>query len=248
MQTTLKVGDSSVEVEYQLAAQVVVFSHGFGVRRDSRGLFTAIAAGLPSGWGYVLFDYDSFDSVTNQQRVVGLTARAERLEAVLDWVRKQSDVQAVHLIGHSMGTLTLANLAPDGIGKMILLAPPLKLGSRFVESYTERSGATHEGHTWSIPRSDGTTTVVDDEPLAELVSIDAEGELAKLALFRDYTIVIAGTDQTLPDEDYTELIVMPSVSMVGVERADHDFSGPARVELLRIVVGLLTNDETINQE
>lgn len=242
MQTTLQVGERVVEIEYKLAPQMVVFSHGFGVRRDARGMFTDIAAGLPGGWGYVLFDYDSFDVTTNQQKVVGFSTRVQTLQAVIDWTRRQAGVEQVHAVGHSMGTLALADLAPASMGKIVLLAPPLSLGLRFAELYIKRPGAEHEGKTWSIPRSDGTTTLVDDDALAELVSIDAEGELAKLGVLQQYTIVIAGADEIIPDEDYTELIVMPNVTMIGVDRANHDFSGEARPKLVDSVVKLLTTD------
>ncbi|HWT55767.1 MAG TPA: alpha/beta fold hydrolase [Candidatus Microsaccharimonas sp.] len=243
MQTTLQVGERAVQIEYVLAPQMVVFSHGFGVRHDARGLFTDIVAALPKGWGYALFDYDSYDEATKQQHVVGFATRLKELKAVVDWALVQKGVEKLHLVGHSMGSLTIASLAPEIRGEIVLMVPPLTLGSRFVELYNKRPGVEHEGHTWSIPRSDGTTTIVDDVAFAELMSIDAEGELAKLAMFRSYTIVLAGTDEVLPDEDYTDLIVMPSVSMQGIDQADHDFSGRARKESVSIVVRLLQGDK-----
>jgi len=241
MQTTLQVGDGNVTLEYQLGKQIVVFSHGFGVRQDARGMFTDIVSSLPQGVGHVLFDYDVFDAETTQQTVIGFAERVVKLQAVLDWSRKQPGVEQIHLVGHSMGALTIAELAPEAIGKMVLLAPPLSLGLRFAELYTKLPGARHEGHTWFIPRTDATTTVVDDDQLAELMSVDAEGELAKLALFRPYTIILPGADEILPDADYTELITLPSVNMEGVERADHDFTGEARKELVSLVVSQLSS-------
>jgi len=236
MQTTLQVGEDVVQLEYRLDKQVVVFSHGFGVRRDARGLFTDIAAALPRGWGYVLFDYDGFDETHNQLQVGGADGRLARLKAVVAWAQAQTDVKDVHLIGHSMGSLTIASLAPEDVGKLLLLAPPLSLGSRFAETFTKRPGAEHEGSAWSFPRSDGTTTLVEDKVLAELASIDAEGELSKLALFRSYVIILAGSDEMLPDADYTGLITMPAVSMLSIDKANHDFNGEARTELVRTVV------------
>jgi pimeloyl-ACP methyl ester carboxylesterase len=239
MQTTLKVGEASVDIEYNLAPQMVVFSHGFGVRRDGHGLFTDIAAALPEGWGYLLFGYDRFDEATQSQRLVSAAQRQEILETVIDWTRLQSGVQQVHLVGHSMGSLTVAALAPQNIGEIVLMAPPLRLGSRFVERFNKRPGILHEGHTWSIPRSDGTTSVVDDNDLADLVDVDPEGELVKLAMFRSYTIMIADSDEVLPDADYTELMVMPSISMQGIEQANHDFAGQARAATVQAVINLL---------
>lgn len=239
MQATLQVGERATTIEYELAPQMVVFSHGFGVRRDARGLFTDIIAGLPKGWGYILFDYDSYDEVSRQQRAVGAGERLETLQAVFTWAAEQKGVEQLHAVGHSMGSLTLACLAPQTIGQIVLMAPPLKMGARFVELYNKRPGTRHDGHTWTIERSDGSFTVVDDDDLAELVSVDAEGELVKLAMFRPYTIVLAESDQIIPDDDYTDLIVMPSVSMQGINQADHDFNGRVRAELVQVIVSLL---------
>lgn len=240
MQATLQVGEGNVMLDYRLGKHVVVFSHGFGVRRDARGMFTDIVQALPPGWGYVLFDYDSFDEASGQQTVIGFNSRVERLQAVIEWVQDQKDVAQVSVVGHSLGALTIASLAPEKVASIVLIAPPLSLGSRFAEQFTEREGAKHEGHTWHIPRTDGTSTAVGDEQLAELMSVDAEGELAKLALFRSYVIILAGVDEIIPDADYTELITMPSVSMEGVDSANHDFEGAARQELVESVIKRLT--------
>ncbi len=240
MQTTLQVGESVIAVEYRLDKQLVVFSHGFGVRRDARGLFTDIIAALPRGWGYVLFDFDGFDEVTNQQHIVGFEARLNTLDAVLHWAKAQEGVEKVHLVGHSIGALTIASLAPEDIGSLILLAPPLSLGSRFVDTFIKRSGASHKGDQWTIPRTDGTITIINDSALAELMSVDAEGEISKLALFRPYSVILPADDQILPDEDYTEIITMPSVTMFGVDKANHDFSGENRAELVELLIAQLT--------
>ena len=39
---------------------IVIFSHGFGVRQDDCGLFTAIAKQLPNVEP-IMFDYNHFD-------------------------------------------------------------------------------------------------------------------------------------------------------------------------------------------
>jgi pimeloyl-ACP methyl ester carboxylesterase len=244
MQTTLQVGKSVINLDYRLGEQMVVFSHGFGVRSDARGLFTDIVQALPRGWGYVLFDYDDFDATKNEQQVNGFAERLSRLQAVIDWTGKQADVKEVHAVGHSLGAITLASLAPETVSRFLLLAPPLTLGLRFAELYTKRDGAKHEGHTWYIPRKDSTKTVVDDDKLAELINVDAEGELSKLAMFHPYCIIMPGADEVLPDADYTALITMPSVRMEGVERADHDFTGESRHELVELVIRLLKEPAT----
>lgn len=241
MQTTLQVGESVVTLQYNLGTELVVFSHGFGVRHDSRGMFTDIVAGLPRSWGYILFDYDSFDETTNQVRVVGFAERLRRLQAVLDWAHQQAGVAQIHVIGHSLGAVTVAALAPENIGKMLLLAPPLTLGIRFAELFTKRPGATHDDSQWTLPRTDGSVTTVNDATLAEIISVDAEGELSKLAMFRAFTIVLPSQDEKLPEADYTGLITMPAVTMISIDKANHDFQGDGRQKLVTAMFDQLTD-------
>jgi pimeloyl-ACP methyl ester carboxylesterase len=245
MQATLKVGKESLSLDYALAPQMVVFSHGFGVRQDARGMFTDIVAALPKGWGYVLFNYDAFDDVTKSVTITGFAARVKKLQAVLEWVRQQTGVEKVHLVGHSIGALTIADLAPENVGSIVLIAPPLSLGLRFAERFTKREGAEHSGHTWRIPRSDGTITIADEEPLTELMNVEAEAVLAKLGFFRPYVMVLAGADEVLQDEDYTELIVMPTVNMTGIDGASHDFTGSVRQELVQTVIDQLQKGPSV---
>lgn len=249
MQATLKVGKESLSLDYALAPQMVVFSHGFGVRRDARGIFTDITAALPAGWGYVLFEYDVFDEATNSVTISGFSDRVKHLQAVLEWTHQQAGVGKVHAVGHSIGALTIADLAPENVESIVLIAPPLSLGLHFAERFTKRPDVKHAGHTWKIPRTDGTTTIANEEPLAEIMNIEAEAVLAKLAFFRPYVMILAGADEVLQDDDYTELIVMPTVNMIGVDGANHDFTGNARAELVEIVVAqLLKGPATKNIE
>src|SRR4051812_23517766 len=94
-------GDAQLTADVQLAPHVVIFSHGFGVQRDSRGMFTDIAAALPKGVGYVLFDYNDIDSAHNLVHANGFADQVIRLRAVISWVRMQPGVTQISLVGHS---------------------------------------------------------------------------------------------------------------------------------------------------
>lgn len=48
-----------------LMKRVIVYSHGFGVRKDDRGLMTDIAHALP-GYEHILFDYNDFNEAANE--------------------------------------------------------------------------------------------------------------------------------------------------------------------------------------
>jgi pimeloyl-ACP methyl ester carboxylesterase len=238
MLDTLDFADNKITIEHQLASQMVIFSHGFGVGRDGRGLLSDIAHALPSGYGFVLFDYNDIDEGKHTVRFTSFSKQVERLKAVIDWTRRQPGVTTLHIVGHSVGCIVAADLAPEVIGTVVLLAPPTKFNESRQPRMTTKPGAKQVEGIWHIPRKDGTTTIIAQADFDELARIDPEGELVKLALFRAYTLVIAEADEVLQDDDYTELIVMPNVTALGIEGADHNFSGPARQKVI----------ETVNQQ
>lgn len=229
-------GSNEFTVECVPARHIVVFSHGFGVGRDSRGMFTDIVKALPQGTGYVLFDYNDIDEAARTVRAASFSEQVARLQAVLAWVKQLPEVETVSLVGHSMGCLVIAELAPEDIAAIILLAPPTTpLGGYRRQRYTQRPQVKLIDGAWHVPRRDGTTTIIAETVFEEFEQVDAEGVLVKLALFRPFTLVIAEADEVLPDDDYTELIAMPAVTSYGVEGADHNFSGSSRPELLQLI-------------
>ena len=229
-------GDFQLSADYKLAPHMVVFSHGFGVKRDSRGMFTDIAAALPADIGYVLFDYNDIDEAHNLVHASGFREQANRLKAVVEWVGAQAGVKQVSLIGHSLGCLVIAELAAPTIQKIILLAPPTNLqGSTWRDLYTKRPDAQLVRGVWHIPRRDGSTTLISEAVLDELGHVDAEGELVKLAMLQPYLLVIPEADDVLLDDDYTELMVMDAITSVGIEGADHNFSDTYRAQLIETI-------------
>lgn len=215
---------------------MVIFSHGFAVQRDAHGLFTDISQQLSKGFGYVLFDYNDISRDGSTVKVTMLKAQAERLKVVVEWTRQQPGVNMLHLLAHSMGCTVVAELAPDAIGQMLMLAPPLAYSRSLTEHLIHKPDAyKDERAIWHIPRSDGTTSLIGAEIFQQWERVDYEGELVKLALLHPFVLVIPESDSVLPDMDYTELMVMPAITSVGIEGADHDFTGAVRRELVAAI-------------
>ncbi len=59
--------------------RIIIYSHGFGVQKDDRGLFTDIAKDLP-GFEHFMFDYNEFDAEINTMSVTPLDKQAEILK------------------------------------------------------------------------------------------------------------------------------------------------------------------------
>jgi pimeloyl-ACP methyl ester carboxylesterase len=219
-------------IEFELAPRMVVFSHGFGVQRDSRGMFTEIAQHLPEGFGYVLFDYYEFDEAQHTVRITDFAEQTERLEQMLAWTREQPGVQSVSLIAHSMGCIVAALAHPRELDKIALLAPPTSIGERTRQHFTTKKGAEKHDDMWVVPRSDGTISIIPESLFDQYEQVSAAQALLDLANMHPYKLIIAGADEVLTDDNYVKIAKHPSVQYVELADANHDFEGTARPPLL----------------
>lgn len=221
------------EVEYRLAPHMIVFSHGFGVMRDARGMFTEIAAKLPDGFGYVLFDYNTQEG--DKLRLTNLSDQVIRLTRVISCTRQQPGVKHLTIIAHSKGCIVTALAEPKDVAGVIMLAPPLHIGSGTRTRFTTRPGATRQGDTWSVPRSDGTTSLIDEAVFAEMDTIDGEQAVLSYAQMQPLYVIAAGDDRILPNQDYAKVAACTGTIFATVEGASHDFEGAARQPLVDLV-------------
>lgn len=227
-------------LEYRLAPSMVVFSHGFGVRRDARGMFTDIVTGLQDQIGYVLFEYNQDEA--EGLRLTSLAEQTGRLKQVIDWTRQQPDVQRLAIVAHSKGCTVTALAQPDKLASAIMLAPPLHVGSSIRRRFTTRPGAVQHGSTWIVPRSDGTTSLIDENVLDELDTVDGEAVVLSYAQKQPVHLIAAGGDRVLPEQDYAKVAACPGATLDTVAGASHDFEKDARTPLVQLVTNYLRKD------
>ncbi len=221
--------------EYKLATEVVVFSHGFGVGRDNRGLFTDITECLPSGLGYVLFDYYDYNDALATVVLTDFTEQTKRLRQVIDWAQKQPGVVKVHLVAHSIGCIVAALARPVIDGRVAFLASPASIGKKTKEYFTSKPGATEKNGIWTIPRQDGTYSLVPSSLFDEFESTNAADVLINFAGVKPYVLYIAGRDEILPLKEYEVLRRHSAITVVTIPGADHNFNGDSRKEVISAI-------------
>ncbi len=226
-----------ITIEYELAQQMVVFSHGFGVQRDGRGLFTDIAAQLPKGFGCVLFDYNDIqlDLVT----LANFSEQKQRLRTVLKWVAAQPGISNISLVAHSIGCISAALAQPNNLQQVLFLAPPTSIGERTRNYFTGKAGAIREGNHWAVPRNDGTTSIVPESFFDEFEAVDAKETLTMYADIQTYELITAGDDEVLLDANYEDLSKHPNVNWRIINGANHNFEGASRQELVAVIQSIL---------
>jgi len=231
----------TITVEYELAPNMVVFSHDFASLRDDHGLLSEVAANLPKGYGYVLFDYYDTDDSGKYIQIKTFAEQMKRLGTVLDWVHSRPGVNQIDIVAHSLGCIVVAKLSPMKIHHILMLAPPTTVGDD-MQKYFEFAGAKESAGVWRINRADGVTISIPDTFFKEVKRIDGEAELNELALQHEYLIVLPSEDEILNDVDYTDLMVMPSVHAEAVEDTNHYFEGQGRAQLLSLIKDQLTKN------
>lgn len=222
-----------ISLDFKLSSKMIVFSHGFGVRRDSRGMFTDIISALPAEYGYVLFDY--YDVTGDSVRITSLKQQTQRLSKVLEWVRNQEGVTTIHLIAHSMGSVAAAIAKVKVNGTVLFLAPPMDIARRIYDYFTRKPGARCDGGDWIVPRNDNTTSIIPIDIFEEFKLLNASVALVSYAVAQPFTLIVPDKDDLLPGVDYRELSSHPNVNVVTVNNSNHNFTGKSRHELVNIV-------------
>lgn len=216
----------------------IIFSHGFGVRYDDRGLLTEIADTFPQYKAH-LFDYNLPNEALNTLTVQPLSKQAKILESELESFVHNETPESVTLICHSQGCIVaaLANLPDTLVDKIIFLSPRARLSANRVNKlFLERKGSVIDLEGISrLARSDGSTTLVPAEYWREFDDINLEDLYKKLAEEYELTIIRATKDEVVGETDFSYL---PGVEIIDLP-ADHNFSGQSRKELLQVIEELL---------
>ena len=108
----------SLRYNKPMPMHIVIYSHGFGVRKDDRGLFTDIAAALP-GATHRMFDYNRRDETTGNLTVAPLAEQVGMLRNQIEKARADTPGAIIDLICHSQGCIVAALLAPRDVRKTL---------------------------------------------------------------------------------------------------------------------------------
>lgn len=206
-----------------LAGRVIVYVHGFGVKYDSKGLFSSLAGRLADrGHRSVLFDLTDYDEDDNIH-LVPLSQQVKRLDRVVSQIQ-QEGVELV-LLGHSMGCLVTAqyllNHRPDA-SRAFLLDPATynQIGLSMEAGYRRRSDAKVTPDGIELTRQSGRLTKIAYKYFHDL-SFDTADLYHRLAgVYKDHlTVVWAGE----ADPERRPRVDFGGAEELVVDGANHNF-------------------------
>lgn len=208
----------------------IVYSHGFGVDKTDRGLFSDIANSLPD-YEHHMFDYNTIDDSSGHMIASPLTIQTEKLR------RKIDEFKPNVIIAHSQGCVITSIVAPASVEQIIFVAPPYRFANNKTDKMLQKEGVTEDSSgNILLPRSDGSTTVVPQAYFDSRKDIDPISLFNNLSTKTNLVIIRAVNDEVLESVDTSglssliEIIDMPT---------GHNFEGNSRSDLLELVDKIL---------
>jgi hypothetical protein len=217
---------------------IIIFSHGFGTKKDDRGLLSGpsgIAESIISGnLETILFDYNEIDEVNNKITVKPLSEQVKILEKVINEFREKNPEAVIDIIAHSQGCLVPAKLLPNGIRKTILLAPSFDVNNeRMINLFKDNFNTSiNLDGVSKLGRKDGTITIVPSlywKDRQNMNPIFLYNEFSKIT---DLIIINANQDDIHSNLSIEGLA--KNIKVLNIN-GDHNFDGEYRDYLIKII-------------
>lgn len=214
----------------------ILFVHGFGVMKDSRGMFTELADVFSAhGITPILIDLNEkndggdiyMNSLSEQSRILRET-----------YERECSDGSVVDMICHSQGCLvaSLANI-PD-VRTTLFLAPPTENNPEKTISYFSKNpeSVVDMNNTSRFARRDGTATFVPAIYWEDRARMNYQELYQNYISSHETVVVTALNDEVVSNEHINNIFGLVKIFPLS---ADHNFTGTAQEELRALVSSLL---------
>jgi len=185
-----------------------------------------------------MFDYGIYDEEQKTLTVRPIHEEVAILEKVIEETAIGNPNAIIDIVAHSQGCVVAALAKPEGIRKIVFLAPPPTMNvERAVKNFGERPGVELNFNGFSkLPRKDGGVTLVPKEYWTERKSIEPMTFYKELAEVTELTVVKATQDELLGDSDFSAL--NNKVHIIEID-GNHNFFGESRGKLLEVVAGIL---------
>lgn len=219
-----------------MSRHVIVYSHGFGVRKDDRGLFTDIANAIPEA-EHVMFDYNLTDEQTNTLTVSPLQGQVQKLKEQLSKIDSNTTVD---IVAHSQGCVVVALAKPQNVRQILCLAPPDNVDTeRLINFFGNREGSVIDLDGQSrIPRRDGSTMVIPATYWQSLRGLDVIRLYNRLPELAKVKFLIANDDEVLGMTNFDK--TDERIELVQLD-GNHDFTDDARQYLVDYVRNEIVN-------
>lgn len=214
----------------------ILFVHGFGVMKDSRGMFTELAEDiLAHGITPILVDLNE----QHDGEDIYVNSLSEQARILREAYEKECDDGAViDMICHSQGCLVASLADIPRVRTTLFLAPPTENDPERTISYFSKNpeSVVDMNSTSRFARRDGTTTFVPAVYWEDRARMDYREIYLKYISSHETIVIMARNDEVVSNDHIDD--IFGSVKVLPLS-ADHNFTGPAREELRTLVSKVL---------
>jgi hypothetical protein len=203
----------------------LLFSHGFGVQKDSKGMFTDIAKAFP-GYKPVMFDYNKYDSDASLTTVYSYRKQAKIIKSQINKILAKDKNAEITIIAHSQGAI-VAGLCKTKTSKAVLLAPPTTVSAR--RSKLRPNRKVNKNGSVMIFKKDGSKILLTTGFMLGLRLTKPLKIYERLAL-RESTVIIAAKQDEMVKN--LNLHKVRSADVYEID-GDHNFTGQHRKDLIK---------------
>ena len=142
------------------------------------------------------------------------------------------------IICHSQGAVIVALAKPEGIRRVIFIAPPFSTGiEKMMKRFNSRPGTEIDMQGISkITRSDGSLTIVPAQYFAERIDVNPVESYKNLSELTELIVINANQDEVLDENNISKLGKAEIINIDG----NHGFSGDNRKNLLEIIASKIS--------
>lgn len=224
--------------------RLLICSHGFGVKSDSRGIFSTVNEAFKDHFLGVGFNYVSVDDFTGSTYVYEFSKQVEKLRTVIEKVQDKFGKKRITIIGHSQGCLIpslMLEETPIELEKLIYLSPSptADLVKKMTSYWGKRVGANIDIHGLStFVRSDGAINYVPAAFWAEAKDISPLEVFKSVEEKYHPYFVRPMEDSVVTEQDYEALKAMKPKRFYELP-GGHDFKEDNRIGLLGLLNKIL---------
>ncbi|MBI2356743.1 hypothetical protein HYV12_01695 [Candidatus Dojkabacteria bacterium] len=218
----------------------ILFSHGFGIRKDNLGLFIFLSEKLQRlGYITVLFDYYEYNEETKEVYTIPFSKHAEILQAQIEKVKKEYPGKDIKIVAQSQGCIIPTLCDMTGISQVIGISPFfLTDRNSILERYNARPDSTTDFSSISRRKhSDGKITVIPPEYWTERFNTNQYDLYNKLAQKTSLTLIYGNKDNLATSADIKNI---RNTKIIETE-SDHDFTGENKEILYEILLKEIKN-------
>lgn len=199
----------------------IIFVHGFGVRKDSKGLFTYLASEL-SKLGYVAHLIDLYTYTPGEVSVLPIDQQVELIKKYISI----NEIQQPSFIAHSMGCAVLCSDKDlvASASQIILLAPaiggnPRRWRQRLIE---DKNALVDEAGNLTFIKRNGEKMSIPEKFFSEPKDRDWLELYQTAAVAKKVSIIVAEEDEVITFRK--EKLFTLGARCVVIDEANHNFT------------------------